>query len=426
MPKGRGFLGCSQRTRHAHPKVKRCDRLTRAVGTWLSPPLHRRTFPQALRYCTQSTTRRARVPFIPRTEVRGLLTEKNKRGITLNLKSPRGQDVLRKLIAWADVLVVNYPPPVRAKLHVTYEEVAPINPRLIYADVTGYGESGPDAAEPGFDITAYWARSGLMDATRNAGCPPALPVPGLGDQATATTLYASIVTGLYRREKTGQGCRVSAALVATGAWAAGIWLQAALDGAQFYPKIDRQHPPDPLVNTYQASDQRWFLLVAEEEKWWETLAGVVGHLEWVADERFSDTARRNAHTDVLTPLLEQAFAAHPFDYWREALAKVRIPFSLVQTVEELAHDPQLRANNFLVPIADGSATPHLTVDSPIRVEQETKAAPHVAPALGQHTVDVLKQLGYDEKTIQEMGADGTLTLDAPQSPPRQYQASAPR
>src|SRR5260370_21231868 len=78
MPKGRGFLGCSQRTRHAHPKVKLCDRLTRALGTWLSPPLHRRTFPQALRYCTQSTTRRARAPCIPRTEVRGLLTEKDK------------------------------------------------------------------------------------------------------------------------------------------------------------------------------------------------------------------------------------------------------------------------------------------------------------------------------------------------------------
>jgi crotonobetainyl-CoA:carnitine CoA-transferase CaiB-like acyl-CoA transferase len=354
------------------------------------------------------------------------LTNRNKRSITLNLKSPRGQDVVRKLIGWADVLVVNFPPPVRAKLHVTYEEVAPINPRLIYADVTGYGNSGPDAAEPGFDITAYWARSGLMDATRDAGCPPALPVPGLGDQATATSLYASIVTGLYRREKTGQGCHVYAALVAEGAWATGMWLQAALDGARFYPKIDRRRPPDPLVNTYQASDQRWFLLVAEEEKWWETLAGVVGHPEWVADERFSGTARRNAHTDVLTPLLEQAFAAHPFDYWREALAQARIPFSLVQTVEELAHDPQLPANNFLVPIADGSPTPHLTVDSPIHVEQETKTAPRVAPALGQDTRDVLKQLGYDEKTIAEMGADGTIGPDVNEASPQQYQASAPR
>src|SRR5260370_35828924 len=125
-------------------------------------------------------------------------------------------------------------------------------------------------------------------------------------------------TGRYGREKTGQGCHVYAALVAEGAWATRMWLQAALDGASFYPKIDRQHPPDALVNTYQASDQRWFLLVAEEEKWWETLAGVVGHPERVPDERFSDTARRNAHTHVRSPLLEQAFATEPFDYCRAA------------------------------------------------------------------------------------------------------------
>lgn len=357
------------------------------------------------------------------------VTNRNKRSIALNLKSPQGQSVLRKLVGWADVLVVNFPPPVRAGLHVTYEEVAPINPRLIYADITGYGNSGPDAAEPGFDITAYWARSGLMDATRDAGCPPAMPIPGLGDQATATTLYAAILTGLYRREKTGQGCHVSAALVAEGMWAAGIWVQAALDGARFYPRIDRRHPPDPLVNTYQTADQRWFLLVAEGEKWWGALAGALGHPEWVTDERFSSAERRNAHTDVLTPLLEEAFAAHPFDYWREVLVHARIPFSLVQTVEELAHDPQLRANNFLVPIADGSdgaQTLHLTVDSPVHIEQETKVPPRVAPALGQHTRAILTQLGYDEQAIASMAADGTIVLDVKPEQPRRVEASTPR
>jgi enoyl-CoA hydratase/carnithine racemase len=129
------------------------------------------------------------------------LTNRNKRSITLNLKSPRGQEILRKLVGWADVLVVNYPPHVRERLTLTYEDISAINPRIIYADITGYGDYGPDADEPGFDITAYWARTGLMDAMRNAGCPPALPVPGLGDQATAMTLYASILTGIYRRER---------------------------------------------------------------------------------------------------------------------------------------------------------------------------------------------------------------------------------
>ena len=336
------------------------------------------------------------------------LTNRNKRSIALNLKSPQGQGVLRQLIGWADVFVVNFPPPVRTRLHVTYEEVAAINPRIIYADVTGYGNSGPDAAEPGFDITAYWARSGLMDATRNAGCPPALPVPGIGDQATAMTLYASILTGLYRREKTGQGCHVSAALIAEGTWAAATWVQAALEGAKFYSKIDRQHPPDPLVNTYQTSDERWFLLVAEGKKWWDALAGAVGHPEWTTDERFSAAGRRVAHTDVLTRLLDEVFAIHSFDYWRATLAQARIPFSLIQTVEELAHDPQLLANHFIVPITDGSETPKLTVDSPVHIEQETKVSPRLAPALGQHTQEVLKELAYDEKAIEALRAGGAI------------------
>ena len=358
------------------------------------------------------------------------LTNRNKRSIALNLKSAQGQGVLRKLIGWADVMVVNFPPPVRARLHVSYEEVAPINPRLIYADITGYGNSGPDAGEPGFDVTAYWARSGLMDATRDAGGPPALPIPGLGDQATATTLYSAIVTGLYRREKTGRGCHVSAALISAGMWAAGMWVQAALEGARFYPRIDRRRPPDPLVNPYQTADQRWFLLVAEGEKWWTALAEAVGHPEWTSDERFSSAEHRNAHTEVLTPLLDAAFATQPFDYWRTRLAQARVPFSLVQTVEELAQDPQLRANNFLVPIADGSdgspngaRAPHLTVDSPVQVEQETKVAARSAPALGQHTRDILRQLGYDDQAIASMGADGTITLD---TQPEQPQPAGPR
>lgn len=100
------------------------------------------------------------------------LANRNKRSMTLNLKSPRAKDILRKLIDWADVLVINFPPPTRERLGLTYEQVSAMNPRIIYADITGFGNRGPEADSPGFDITAYWARSGLMDATRNAGSPP--------------------------------------------------------------------------------------------------------------------------------------------------------------------------------------------------------------------------------------------------------------
>src|SRR5471030_3189769 len=114
------------------------------------------------------------------------LTNRNKRSISLNLKHPEGGKILKKLIADADVFVVNFPPHVRSPLGITYEQVSAINPKIIYADITGYGEKGPEADKPGFDITAYWARTGLMDSARNEGSPPALPVSGIGDHATAS------------------------------------------------------------------------------------------------------------------------------------------------------------------------------------------------------------------------------------------------
>src|SRR5262249_34012723 len=144
------------------------------------------------------------------------------------------QQVLEKLARWADVFIVNTPHPARKKLKLEYEDVARWNPRLIYADLTGYGDKGPDADLPGFDITPYWARSGLLSMTRDAGAPPTWPVGGSGDNATAMGLYAGIVTALYRREHTGKGSHVTTSLLAEGVWSASVSIQAALSGGKFY------------------------------------------------------------------------------------------------------------------------------------------------------------------------------------------------
>ena len=133
------------------------------------------------------------------------LANRNKRSITLDLKSQSAQQVLFELANWADVFIVNTPHHARKKLKLEYDDVAGWNPRLIYADLTGFGEKGPDANLPGFDITSYWARSGLLSMTRDAGAPPTWPVSGSGDNATAVGLYSAIVTALYRRERTGKG-----------------------------------------------------------------------------------------------------------------------------------------------------------------------------------------------------------------------------
>src|SRR5882724_5495304 len=221
------------------------------------------------------------------------LTNRNKRSVALNLKHPAGVEVLRRLIKNADVFIVNFPPHIRKVLSMTYEDVSQANPKIIYADITGYGENGPEADKPGFDVTAYWARTGLMDAAQNAGGSPPIPISGIGDHATATTLFGAIVTGLYRRQKTGAGCRVFTSLIAQGAWAAAGWLQAALDGAEFAGPRDRKNPPNALGNTYQTQDNRWLLLaLVQEDKDWPGLIKVLSETELLTDKRFADSKVR--------------------------------------------------------------------------------------------------------------------------------------
>src|SRR3954465_4182710 len=182
------------------------------------------------------------------------LANRNKRGMAINLKSPAAQQILEKLVKWADVLIVNTPHPARKKLRLEYEDISKWNPRLIYADVTGFGEKGPDAELPGFDITSFWARSGLLSMTRDAGEPPTWPVAGSGDNATAVGLYSAIVTALYRRERTGRGSYVTTSLLAAGIWSASVSIQAALCGATFFGLHERMNPANAALNVYRASD----------------------------------------------------------------------------------------------------------------------------------------------------------------------------
>src|SRR3984893_16338178 len=189
------------------------------------------------------------------------LANRNKRSIVLDLKSPRAQQVIFELANWADVFIVNTPHHARKKLRLEYDDVAGWNPRLIYADLTGFGEKGPDANLPGFDITSYWARSGLLSLTRDAGAPPTWPVSGSGDNATAVGLYSAIVTALYRRERTGKGSSVTTSLLAEGVWSASVSIQAALCDAKFYGLHDRKNPANAALNVFRASDGTWFVLI---------------------------------------------------------------------------------------------------------------------------------------------------------------------
>lgn len=335
------------------------------------------------------------------------LTNRNKRGLALDLKKPGAKEILTRLVKRADVLVTNYPPKVRQGLGLTYEEIAPLNSRLIYADITGYGAKGPEADKPGFDITAYWARTGLMQVTHDEGSPPTLPIPGIGDHATASTLYSAIVTGLYRREKTGQGCHVMTSLIAEGAWAAAAWIEGGLNGAKFYSQHNRKTPPNALLNPYRTADDRWLLLVAAQEKDWPGFVKAINVPTLLTDPRFADKKARIANAAALVDVLDPLFASQPLAYWKKTLDEARVIFGVVQIATEIINDPQMHENGVFAPLAADAGAKY-TVNSPIQVAGVDKVLARKAPALGEHTVEVLSEMGFSAAEIGNLFSQGTI------------------
>ena len=335
------------------------------------------------------------------------LNNRNKRGLSVDLKSPEARQIIERLARWADVMIVNTPHPARERLGLGYADVAQFNPRLIYADLTGFGDAGPDAHLPGFDLTAYWARSGLLSMTHDAGTPPTMPISGSGDHATGVGVFSAIVTGLYRRERTGKGSYVTTSLLAQGVWASAVVVQGALAGARFYPLHDRANPPNPLANLYRTADNVWFVLLVTPDKW-PALAQALGRSDVLADPRFADAAKIAENAGALTAILDAAFGSHPMAHWAQALDAGHLTYGAVRSPNEAISDPQLRSNNIVVPLAGAGEHLSETISSPIAVHDVDKVAAQRAPELGEHTDEVLAELGFTPGEIDDFEVRGVV------------------
>src|SRR5476651_104923 len=335
------------------------------------------------------------------------MDSRNKRSLVLDLKQPSARAALDRLIATSDVLVCNFPPPVRDKLRLTYDDLKRVNPRLIYASLTGYGETGPDRDRPGFDVTAYFARSGLLDAQRYEGGPPGVPVPAQGDRATAMTLVSAILMALIHRMKTGEGSWVGTSLLGNGLWSCGVIAQAALVGAFLTPRPPPDRPRSALGNIYRTSDDRWLqLTIVREDKLWAPLATAVGHPELIDDPRFAALAERRKNSAPLAAILSAAFAKKDYEHWRKALAAGEVTFGVISRPQDVPDDPQAVACGAIVE----TAIPEMprTLANPIRLGFAEQRIAHPAPALGQHSEEILRDAGLSAAEIATLKSSGAM------------------
>ena len=354
--------------------------------------------------------RLARAPGTPHADIDYCWAQdaRGKRSIALNLKTDEGLEVLHALVKSCDVYVTNYPLGMRERLGLTYEELKGHNPRMIYASLTAYGEHGPEREREGFDLAAYWGRSGLMDLVRTPGSQPSNSVPGMGDHPTAVALYGAIVTALLHRERTGEGSHVHTSLIANGTWAASCIAAAKFAyGSDFstYPHVNENFY---TRKRYETADGRWimFQMVRGDEMNRRLFAVLeISHL--FEDPRFSTSEARIESSTELQDVIRRAVSRKPARQWLARCADYELPVTLVGTLDDLPQDPQLRPNGILREPDDEIGADYV-INHPINVDAIGSVGVKRAPDVGEHTEEVLAELGYDQKSIDRLRELGVV------------------
>jgi len=325
---------------------------------------------------------------------------RNKKDIVIDLKHAAGMAVLHDLLADADVFVTNFRPQALQKLGLNYETIKDTYPRLIYAYATGYGEQGPEANNAAYDMVSYWARSGLEAALYPIdGWLGAIP-SGTGDHVSGMSLFAAISLALYAREKTGRGTKVSTSLIANGIWTNATFVQAGLCGAQFQPKRPHAEAYNALTLSYKTQDGELIkMTMVDGEKNWPGFCRAIEREDLINDPRFSTPEQRSNNMPALIAITDTAFAAMPAALALQRLQQHDIPHSRIATVTHIVEDPQLIANDVLIPVEGEN---YRTVNSPIEVNRYKKRQPKRAPNPGEHSKVVLQTLGYDESKIETL------------------------
>ena len=333
---------------------------------------------------------------------------RNKRSLTLDLKTERGMDVMRRLVASCDVFITNQPYDSRESMQLTYEDLKPLNPRMIYASLTAYGEQGAERNRKSFDQLAYWARSGLMDLMRERGTTPTQGLPGMGDHPTGVALYAGIVTALLRREQTGEGGMVHTSLLANGLWSASGIAGAVVAGGDM-ENYRTSHIQSAMMRVYQAGDGRWLQLnMVRNDELLARLFTAMDAAHILADERFATPRDMWQNRTALGDAIAEIIATRTSDEWLEAFDAMDVPVNRVAVVEETATDRQVLENGMSVQPEDDETELPRVLTHPVKATSVCPVPAKRAPRLGEHSAEILAELGYDDDAIQAMVEDGVI------------------
>ena len=315
--------------------------------------------------------------------------------------------MLERLIRRADIMIVNFPPPARERLKLRWEDIEPLNPRLVYCSLTGYGETGPDRDRPGFDVTAYFGRSGILDAARYEGGPPGLSLPAQGDRATAMTLVAAILLGLRHRDQTGKGCWVGTSLYANGAWANGTTLAGAAIGAKLVTREPPDKPRNALTNLYRTKDDRWLqLLIVRDDRLWPTFCTAIGRPELATDPRFTDREERRRRALELHAEIAPVFASKTYAEWEAILSTTGIPFGVIGRVVDVVDDEQARHAGIFADTTNPDVP--RTVNNPIRLGFAKPRVSGLPPPSASTPRRSCASSAYSEAEIEALKKAGAL------------------
>ena len=331
-----------------------------------------------------------------RTDYNWQLTSRHKRSISLDLRLEQGREVLMRLLEDADVLITNFRNDQLQKYRLDYETLHERFPRLVFARLTGYGDRGPDRLRKGYDATAWFARSGILQLTSTGGAAPAFPPGGVGDHATAMSLFAGVMMALYKRAREGAGSLVETSLVAGGCWANGMQLQGVISGFDlglFLEKSSRS----PFADVYRTRDGRHVVLVfTNPAQEWPAFARALGREEWLDDARFADIRSLMRNRDEARALFAEAIGARNTGELCLALDEYRLPFSVVEGLTDVVQDAHLVENDIVIRTESDDPDFAWTINSPIRLSGQALRPVGDPPACGEHTEAILREHGYTD------------------------------